>query len=292
MRRGLYAKLLLAFGLVLMLSLTVASSALAGSAGSLMQFGFRAAHGYRIKVEAHRSTIGLSVQRREPLGDARVSTTYYTRAKLSDDRIQASFGALGRIAMRFEPSGRIIRGGACSGTARNATRLGVFVGTLRFRGEGGYVSARINRAKGALSSAAAADCRREIAVPIGTQTDRHAKRTVLSVGFRRGLGAVYFGASSSYAQRARYSAVTESVEARVATIRFASVEASPLTFATDNALSFASLSPPYPFSGTGSLQRNPNGSRTWAGSLAVSFPGEPDLPLTGPQFRTRLTRSW
>jgi hypothetical protein len=70
------------------------------------------------------------------------------------------------------------------------------------------------------------------------------------------------------------------------------VEASPLTFATDDALSFLSISPPYPFGGSGLVQRKANGSRAWSGSLDVSFPGDPDVPLTGPQFQTFLARQW
>ncbi len=289
MRRSFQTKARLVLTLALALSLMIAGSA---RARGLMQFGFRAGHGYRIEVAAQRSTVSLTVQRHEPNRHARAFTTYYTRVKPSDTRIQASFGALGVVSMRFKPSGRIVRGGGdCSMTNRDRIRYGAFVGTLEFRGEGGYLSTRIHRAKGRLIIAARRACRDDFAAPIPIQADRHPRRTILDTGFREGVRAVYFGASSR-AQRTRYSAIAESVEGRVATYRFAYVEASPLTFVTDNALSFASLSPPYPFSGTGSLQRNPNGSRTWTGSLAVSFPGAPDLPLTGPQYRTRLTRSW
>lgn len=63
-------------------------------------------------------------------------------------------------------------------------------------------------------------------------------------------------------------------------------------FATDDSLSFADITPPYPFSGTGSIQRTPDGAPIWTGSLAVSAPGATNLPLTGPLFKTQLTRSW
>lgn len=78
----------------------------------------------------------------------------------------------------------------------------------------------------------------------------------------------------------------------MAIYRRAYAEASSLTFASDDALRFASVSPPYPFGGSGLIQRNPDGSRSWQGSLTVSFPGGATVGLTGSQFKTQLLREW
>jgi hypothetical protein len=74
--------------------------------------------------------------------------------------------------------------------------------------------------------------------------------------------------------------------------RGVSTHASPSTFASDNALSTAGITPPRPFSGSGTLERGPTGKKSLAGSLAVSFLGAPNVPLTDPRFKTQLTRSW
>jgi hypothetical protein len=59
-------------------------------------------------------------------------------------------------------------------------------------------------------------------------------------------------------------------------------------FSFDPAFSTAILTPPAPFSGSGSFQRGADGSTTWSGSLAVSFPGMPNVALAGPQFTASL----
>jgi hypothetical protein len=73
-------------------------------------------------------------------------------------------------------------------------------------------------------------------------------------------------------------------------IRIAGASAPSGDFVFDNAFSSATLTPPAPFSGSAIFQRNADGTISWAGSLAVSFPGMPDVPLVGPQFETTLGR--
>ena len=89
-----------------------------------------------------------------------------------------------------------------------------------------------------------------------------------------------------------YKAEVEEGGEQMAVSHVAFVEGSPFTFATDSALSFLSVSPPYPFGGSGLVGRDATGRRTWSGSLVASFPGDPDVSLTGPQYRTSLTRQW
>jgi hypothetical protein len=44
------------------------------------------------------------------------------------------------------------------------------------------------------------------------------------------------------------------------------------------------VSPPPPFSGTGTLARTPESVFTWRGDLSVQFPGLDPIPLAGPSF--------
>ena len=46
--------------------------------------------------------------------------------------------------------------------------------------------------------------------------------------------------------------------------------------------------PPAPFAGKGIYRAAPDGSTTWSGTLAVFFPGEPRLSLSGPPFKPTL----
>lgn len=61
------------------------------------------------------------------------------------------------------------------------------------------------------------------------------------------------------------------------------------TFAFDRAVRSATVRPPKPFRGSATFQRNPDGTRSWSGSLGVSLPGAA-VELTGPTFKAELTR--
>jgi hypothetical protein len=43
---------------------------------------------------------------------------------------------------------------------------------------------------------------------------------------------------------------------------------------------------------TATLARGAAGKRSWTGTLAATFPGEPPVSLVGPQFHTTLSRSF
>lgn len=261
-----------------------------GEQAPLMQFKLRSHTGYRVEVYASRATVGLDVIRDEHARHVWTSASYLARATIDGRTVKADFGNLGRLSMRFVPSSKAPSVSCDATKQRRLVRDGAYVGSLRFRGEEDYVSVDVRRAKGTLSEfSSASNC-----PPVVNhgKPRRGPKITSLFTEFRRGLGAIYFSAEKEGAKKVDFSVVDESGGDRVAVYRQAYVEASPLTFATDQALGFASVSPPYPFSGTGQIQRNADGSRSWTGSLAVSFPGDAVVGLAGPEFKTQLTRQW
>ncbi len=266
-----------------------------------LAFHLAGSNGYEIAVDGQSATAYLEVTRPSPPSQHRVeSSTYVARGRVSATAIEAGFGELGSVTMRFHPSGRVVHGNArrnCRGPDRRTIRFGIFVGSVRFRGEDGYTSANVHRVKGTVTTPPSLSCS---APPAGTVRregpragtgQRNPRTTALRAGWRLGLTATYFTAARTQG-KARFLAVTEQSRGAFAVYRVVSAPASPLSFASDNALSFASVTPPPPFSGTGSLQRDSSGVKSWVGSLAVSFLGEPDVSLTGPQFKTKLTRNW
>lgn len=178
------------------------------------------------------------------------------------------------------------------------TRYGVFVGAVRFRGEGGYTEVHTSRAKGKVVSARSLSCDFIAALAHvhghrgPTAKVEEGKQTVLAANVKSGVMGTYFRATTPRTGKTRFLAVSEGTEGDLGFYRVAFATASPLTFAFDNRLSFGSVTPPPPFSGSASLQRNPGGTKTWTGPLAVSFPGQPLVPLTGPLFKTQLTQNW
>jgi hypothetical protein len=128
--------------------------------------------------------------------------------------------------------------------------------------------------------------------PAAPRPEGKAKTLHLAAGFRAGLDATYFDARTLPSGGSLFEVESETGGREYAVQQFAFARAQARAFVTDDSLSFAKLTPPYPFSGTGSLERAADGAPVWTGSLAVSFPGTDNVPLTGPPFKVQLTREW
>jgi hypothetical protein len=288
-------------GVALMLSALVASPTSAWGEG-VPEFRLPADNGYAIVVGGRGPTAFLiAIRPSRPPRPTGASSTYIAHGTVSSTAIKARFGSLGRVDVGFRPSGKVTRSKPirrCQGANRTITSYGVFVGEVRFRGEGGYTEVNVHRVKGKVVSRPSLRCQ-IAAVLAGHGGDRgegakrkEAKTTSLVAEMRSGVTATAFKATTTRAGTTRFVAATERTEGKLGLYRVAFTKASPLTFAFDSALSFGSVTPPAPFSGTASLQRNVDGTKSWTGPLAVSFPGEPDVPLTGPEFKAQLARSW
>jgi hypothetical protein len=282
---------LLVTGLVLA---GMASTASAQSARRL-EFHLRADHGYRVVVQAGRATAALTTTRAKHDAKTGSESSYIARREPGDGAIRATFGDLGTIAMRFRPSGAVTHSkpqNGCVGADRYTIHHGVFVGSLRFRGEGGYVSVKAHRVAGVSIAPPSLDCSGSGAAGRALSSDAGRPPVFrFEAGFRSGTLAEFFYASEEGGHAPRYVATVEQTVGRLAIHRLAIARGRPRSFATDDALSFATIAPTSPFAGTGSMTRGPTGAPLWGGSLTVSFPGAPDVPLTGPLFKTRLSRS-
>jgi hypothetical protein len=260
-----------------------------------------ASNGYTISLGGYEATAFISASR--SVGTPRrrsASSTYVVRGKVSPTSIEANFGQFGHASLRFHPSGPAVRTKPqhhCVGPDHYTIRSGVYVGSVSFRGEGEYASAQVRRVKGKeitpkqlLCFGSIDSILREQGFAVGPEK-KTPKVTRLLAGRREATAATYLEATRKRGA-ARFLAATQHTEGRLAIYRTAYVRAPSKVFSANGSLSSASLSPPAPFSGAGSLQRGPQGAKLWTGSLSVSFPGEPHVPLTGPQFKTQLTRSW
>jgi len=286
----------LAFAIAILLVLP--ATAFAGG-GFDLKFQFDAGNGYKITVGGYDATAVLTAAKPDAAHGRHAWSTYVARGKVGPTAIHAGFGALGRVDMRFQPSAAVTHGKRhrhCIGADRYTVRRGVFVGSVRFRGEGRYVSANVHRVKGKVVTPRFLRCFDSLFEELEGGGGRHSgkkrpKVTRLYSFLRSGLTAIVFAASER-GGKAGFLAETEQTVGSLGVFRGVTVRASPATFAFDNALSFAGVTPPAPFSGSGSLQRGPTGTKALTGSLAVSFPGAPNVPLTDPRFKTQLTRSW
>jgi hypothetical protein len=274
--------------------------------------------GYQFTLVAFGQVVALSVSNgRENLSSTAVgrfsTSTYLAHGKATPTSIQASFGDRGRVELHFQPSGREIRASRQAGCRRPSNntiaQLGLFVGELRFRGEGGYTSAEAHRVPGGtVDLAALVSCRPGGELPglagasarrpastspaVPTHPSHGPKRTSLLASLKLPLSRTVFGVRTGGTGPARFLAGEEVSEGRIGTIRLSGVSAPQAAFTFDDTLANAAVAPPTPFSGRGVFQQGIGAAESWTGSLAVSFLGAPKVPLTGSSFRTRLTQSW
>ncbi len=218
----------------------------------------------------------------------------------SPSPIHASFGALGEISVGFEPSGKleVVRlpkaPKGCHSPRKIVRHLGTFTGTIRFEGEGGYTSVDATSAEGSVGPPTWSVCFFQANPHAGG--DRPPKR-------HRPARAAYLGATdskntvgfSAFAARAKpevnFSAQSTTKSGAVSILRFLLARAPKSSFIFGNSLSSATVSPPLPFTGSAEFHRGASPlSGSWTGSLAVSFPGAEDVPLTGSGFTALLQR--
>ena len=166
----------------------------------------------------------------------------------------------------------------CRGHHKVLVRRGVYVGSLRFRGEGGYISVHAHRAKGGVSTIAPR-CLRAHPVPrsrraIRPSQQEHLEFDALGASWRHGVNATSVG-GFTLGPRILFFASTEQTEGGLAILRFAFADGPSKTLTVDDALTRGQIKPPAPFSGTGTYRAASDGTTTWSGGLSVNFPGAP-----------------
>lgn len=264
------------------------------------RFTLKTRQGYKVIVIAVRGIVALEVTRTRSdastsLRQGRAVTAYVAHGTVTPGRIEATFGRLGRIAVRFHPSGRVVQPSSLRHCRRPrfTRRFGVFAGSVRFTGEDHYVAVRAHRAKGLVRSPIHLDCPTRSFHSRVKRLSRQVGHwpeftpTILAAFWRQVVSSTDFF-SFQIAEKTLYLAVTEESKGSMAEVRFAAVIAPSKTFVSDDALTSASVTPPAPFHGKGSYAAAPDGTKSWTGSLSVSFPGMPRFPLTGAQFEDML----
>lgn len=213
------------------------------------------------------------------------ASAYLARGVAKPERLQATFGQFGKVSMRFRESRNRTWFGkrrSCRGKHRYVRRRGVFVGNFRFRGEDGYVSVRLHRAKGTIVEEAR-KCRRSRGPIFFAGASSH--QSVLLAIARDGVDSTGF--LTVAAKKSVFFAAHEESRGKLAIIRLAMARGRAQLRASET-LAAARVSPPAPFHGTGRYRAAPDGTTTWTGSLSVNFPGTPRFPLTGPDYETLI----
>lgn len=261
------------------------------------EFSLPETNGYSISVSASHKSTQIDVTEGQPGPRHLVLSDYTFHGSASKRGIHADLGRFGTISMRFTPSGEVRTeklpklGKGCNATRKIVRHLGTFVGVFRFEGEDGYTTAEATEVSGSVGDPEAVLCATFVNES-GSEHHHHDRRPPSPyLGATTAHNALGFAAAAMGRHGKRISFVASSREndGGVSIMRWASVIGPRSAFQFDHRLTTATLAPPPPFSGTATFERGPKGSQpSWSGSLSVSFPGRPEVPLTGANFTSVL----
>ncbi|MFT3865769.1 MAG: hypothetical protein QM729_16000 [Solirubrobacterales bacterium] len=284
----------------------LASAALAGQGGAGAQrieveprFQLVGSHGFRILVSARVRTVTIGVSRGDDTAHSGSSTTYVARGTVGPHGIHADFHQFGRVDVHFHRTAAAVRGlppDCFGGTTGAATIPGYFTGTVEFEGEGGYTSVRAHRVEGEVVLPPTEQCPLVAGGANPLVEDPNAElppsktRMTLEAIDKSGTGGLFFFAKR--AGKTGFWAEKFGTVGRIGVLSYAYALGPRSSFASDPQVSYGTVKPPKPFTGTATLRRAAGGKRTWTGTLAAEFPGQGEVSLVGTQFRTTLARSF
>jgi hypothetical protein len=294
-------------------ALLASAGALLASAASAATFpasvGFHFKHGrYEVSVGNLGETVVLSVETGALKSQRHVAaTSYVVHGTATESRLEASFGKLGSLSMRFHPatSRTWVKPRSCRGLGQFLVRHGTWEGLLHFRGEGGYLTLDRRRARGlvetiapkcrpgqgsagrAAPGRAASEPRSLPLIEPSQEPSFGPEVPVLLARWRHGVSAAEFIGGAGR-EGSTFYAATEEARGRLAVFRTARAEAGPGAVTADRALTRAELKPSAPFHGAGRYRAAADGTRSWEGPLFVAFPGDPHYELTGEPFEPAL----
>jgi len=219
------------------------------------------------------------------------SATYATEDEMAAvDRVKAQLQGLGTISVRFHPRGPVRHPSVpfCKKKQRPAVQFGVVRGTIRFAGEQDYVRVEADEAEAWSEELERWSCRyanKELEFD-PREREWESKLTAdgdgasfLARKYQPGAldtDTLYFVETGEFFRKAPgvpWLLIYRQIK----------VPAPASTF-KDAHFEHLTVSPPPPFSGTGSLARTPESVFTWRGDLAIQFPGIDPIPLAGPGF--------
>ncbi len=251
--------------------------------GRSQSFQVRASNGYTLFVRSiGRNRILVNATSRE------ADVAYVAPADITARSISAWVPHLGRVTMRFHPSGPPEPSPEPQGDCRGRRALvqdGTFVGHLRWRGERGYTSARATRASGYLVHSFREGCKGEgagvgdegLIVPLLVARSRTADR---------------FVELQAYGEKGEvpsFTVLVEETQPKLEIYRFLSGAQGEIDV---NPSGVIEVIPRPPFHGTAEFQPTQGAKGSWTGTLTAVFPGKGAVSLAGPTFSVRRAPGW
>jgi hypothetical protein len=250
-----------------------------------VEFSLPKANGFAVQVFSIGKKLGLEVAE---VGHR--SNFYEVPAFISEHRLRARFGALGLIDLRFKPT-HVAKtgfspGNGCHGCPLRTDR-GVFTGTIRFDGENGFFGFNASRAKGRVQVSERLPGEGRF-IP----EEEPGEFTALDVRSKGQEFQAFAVRRPGEEGPAIFLAGAEEPRGAMRIVRGAGVLKGPAsTFIVDPKAGTATVQPPFPFSGSATLANNPDGSKSWTGSLSVELLGVGPVSLIYPTFKAAIAQN-
>jgi len=258
--------------------------------GAFNAFTLKASNGYKMLVLAfsnrgyRHGEVVLLVSRKGR------NVSYLAPATVTDSKVEADLGRLGRIALEFAPSSiEGIDHPACDRSQQVPYEKGLYVGTFEFHGEEGYTDASLTEVPFSLHPWIDFVCG---GAGTGELSGHGLPGARLTARSKQGQESLAFKAIQNRPGARVY--LEASVKEERGPIRIdrevqATSPASALEFTSD--VRFAALRPDTPFAGAGIFHRNAEEANRWTGNLTVDFPGRSNVRLTGDRFQAGLAHA-
>jgi hypothetical protein len=303
--------LLAALGVLAALALPAGAVAKPGhyTTGGLSteQFQLRGSNGYSLRVAVVNRSAQLIFNKR--FGHSSLTVAYFLGGKLSPGPdLHFPIGNEGEVNLRFVPHGQPeeTRLPGCEGGPQ-ITEKGVLVGTVRFRGKGGFTKVDTHRGHVIVFRAPPMTCRKlktpknidVLGLPAsGGEVPEGFVRLI--AGSRR--GSPVFDANlfeengvgvdgQEFPDFPDFSASISLREGGAEVSYAANASGRPNSFGVPESLdppATATVEPPAPFSGSASFSLTAPSHAEWSGDLAVDLPDYGRVPLTGPKVSAAL----
>jgi hypothetical protein len=284
-------------------SATAATAPVASPANIDAEFDLPANNGLRASVANHGEEIVLEVERKGRIVEYEVS------GEVTEAGLKARFGKLGTIEVAFTPTETRTSKPPkeCKGEPSTFSE-GLFVGTIRFRGERDYVRIEVTQAEGTMEISREAEWRcssddkpvsppsaQPSSAPILSERPKAKREQASLIVAQRGC-VCFFGAITGRSEIegevdefVAFVGVRYEKREKMEISRGLSVMARPGRFVFDLDDGTASVDPPRPFTGNATYERRP-GRDLWRSTIRVPLLGAPPLQIRGGNSTARLIR--
>ena len=280
-----------------------------------LKLALPASNGYSVSIETegHHKVV-LTAQKGGGVAFYRAS------GRVSRHGIEADFGELGRVSLRFRGERRPLTGPFPPGLAallddldlprrkchgrKPVREVGEFRGVVEFEGENGFTRVRARHAKGEVKRFYTRVCERfpgsaghrakehsrdfDLQASILYASDLSPRRKVSfeAFGFQfegplKQLGGFYVTGATVVERKEEMLVIRKAVEIADEGVKVSPPPKSPVT---------ATVSLPRPFEGDAEYRKERGVPATWEGSLAARLPGVGLVPLAGEEFSAVLCR--